>query len=69
MICILKFTKGHNFIKPVGGGMVLTLCTSAHYLMMLYICTKFCESFSKDFRETDLNRTVNARVVANVDAG
>ena len=26
MICILKFTKGHEFAKTVGGGMVLALC-------------------------------------------
>ena len=37
--------------------------------MMLYICTKFCGSISKGFRVTDLNSTLNARVVANVDAG
>ena len=36
--------------------------------MMLYICTKFCESISKGFRVTDLNSSVNAKVVANVDA-
>ena len=42
---------------------------STHPLMMLYICTKFCESFSKDFREIDLNCRVNTRVVANTDAG
>ena len=42
---------------------------SAHPLMMLYTCTKFCESISKGFRVTDLNSMVNARVVANDDAG
>ena len=41
---------------------------SAHPLMMLYICTKFCESISKGFSVTDLSSRVNARVVANVDA-
>ena len=34
-------------------------------LMMLYICTKFCESISKGFRVIDFN----SRVVAKVDAG
>ena len=29
MICILKFTKGHNFVKTVDEDMVLALCTSA----------------------------------------
>ena len=37
--------------------------------MMLIICTKVRESFSKGFRVTDLNRRVNARKVANVDVG
>ena len=32
--------------------------------MMLYICTKFCESISKDFRVTDPKSRVAARVVA-----
>ena len=41
---------------------------SVHHLMMLYICTKFCESISKDFRVIDLISRVNARVVANVNA-
>ena len=35
--------------------------------MMFYISTKFCRSSSKDFRVTDLNTSVDARVVANVD--
>ena len=34
---------------------------------MFYICTKFYRSSSKDFRVTDLNSRVDARVVANVD--
>ena len=42
---------------------------SAHPLMMLYICTKFCESISKGLRVTSLNSRVSTRVVANVDAG
>ena len=32
-------------------------------VMMLYICTKFCESILKGFRVTDLNSTVYTRVV------
>ena len=34
---------------------------------MLYICTKFCQSISKCFMDTDLDRRVDPRVVANVD--
>ena len=69
MICIPKFRKEHNFIKTVGGGMVLALCTSSE-MMMLYICTKFCKkNISIAFKATNLNRRVNTRVVANVDAG
>ena len=67
VICILKFTKGHNSIKSVSGVEVLVLCTSAHRLIMLYICTKFCQSISKGFRVTDPDKRVDARVVANVD--
>ena len=48
--------------------MELQLLFGAYCLMMLYICTKFCENISKGFRVTDLNIRVNARVVANVDA-
>ena len=29
MICILKFTKGHNFVKTVDKDMILALCTSS----------------------------------------
>ena len=28
--------------------------TASHRLIMFYICTKICQSFSKDFRVTDL---------------
>ena len=38
------------------------------YLIMLYICTKFCENISTGIGVTDLNSRVNAIVVANVDA-
>ena len=30
MSCILKFTKGHNYIQIVGGVMVLVLCRSSN---------------------------------------
>ena len=36
---------------------------------MCYHYKRYCESISKGFRVTDLTRRVNARVVANVDAG
>ena len=36
MICILKFTKGHEFAKTVGGGMVLALCISSDDALYLY---------------------------------
>ena len=32
---ILKFTKGHNSIKTVGGVTVLVLCTSPDYALYL----------------------------------
>ena len=65
MVCILKFTKGLIPYKPL---VEVWYWLSAHYLMMLCICTMFCESISKDFRVTDLNSRVNTRVVTNVDA-
>ena len=36
-------------------------------ILMLYICTKFCEIISKSFRVTDPNSKADASVVANVD--
>ena len=36
MICILKFTKGHNSIKSVGGVTVLVLFTSSDNALYLY---------------------------------
>ena len=41
----LKFTKGRNSVKNVGGVMIL-----AHCLVLLYICTKFHENILKGFR-------------------
>ena len=31
-----QFTKGHNFVKTVNGGMVLNLCTSTDDVLYLY---------------------------------
>ena len=47
VICILKFTKGHTYVTTVGR---VTLPFSVHHLLMLYICIKFQENISKDFR-------------------
>ena len=46
-IRILKFTKGHNYVKTIGRVMQPF---SAYHLMTLYICTKFQENISKGFR-------------------
>ena len=40
MICILKFTKGHNSINSVVGATVLVLL---HRLIMLNIVTNFAK--------------------------
>ena len=37
----MKFAKGHNSVKNVGGVMFFF---SAHRMMMVYICTKFHEN-------------------------
>ena len=41
MVCILKFSKGHNSVNSIGGVMGLILSTSS---VVFYICTKFCQS-------------------------
>ena len=41
--CILKFTKGHIYVKTIGK---VTLLFSAHCLLTLYICIKFQENIS-----------------------
>ena len=41
MICIWKFTKGHNSIKSVGGVMVVILSTLSDYA--LYLPTVLCK--------------------------
>ena len=44
MISILKFTKGHNYVKHVGGISVLVLCISSDYALNF---TKLNENTSK----------------------
>ena len=43
----LKITMGHNSTKKEGGVMILF---SAYQLMMLYICTMFCENICNGFK-------------------
>ena len=50
-ISILKYIKGHNYVKTISGVM---LPFSAHRLMTLYICTNF-KNISKGF--TVIERT------------
>ena len=46
MICILKFTKGHNSIKSLGGVKVLVLCTSSDNALYLYqLSPKYLKGF------------------------
>ena len=55
MVSRLKFTKGHNSVKNVGGVLFYLFIIiifffflfSAHHLMMLYICTFFMKIFQK----------------------
>ena len=49
--------------------MELRYLFSADNLMMLYICTKFCESISKGIRVIDLYIRVDDRVVAIYKGG
>ena len=36
MVCILKFSKGHNSVNRVGGVMVLVLSISTDSVLYLY---------------------------------
>ena len=36
IISIVKFAKGHNSVKNVGGVMILSLCTSFDNALYLY---------------------------------
>ena len=58
MICILKFTKGNNFVKTAGGGMVLALCTSSDDALYLY---KVLWKYLKEFQS---NRCTNRHKLA-----
>ena len=53
-ICKLKFTKGHNYVKTIGGAM---LTFSAYHLMTPYICTMFQENILNGFWFIELTHT------------
>ena len=36
MVCILKFSKGHNSVNSIGGVMGLVLSTSSYSVLYLY---------------------------------
>ena len=46
MVCILKFSKGHNSINSVGGVMVLILSTLSDNVLHLYqVLSKYLIGF------------------------
>ena len=46
MICILKFTKGHNSVKSVGVVRILVLCTLSDNALSLYqVLPKYLKGF------------------------
>ena len=46
MICILKFSKGHNSVNSVGGVMVLVLSTLSDNVSYLYqVLSKYLIGF------------------------
>ena len=51
-ICILKFAKGHNSVKYVGGIMVLVLSTLSDNALYLY---QVLPKYLMGFRVMDLN--------------
>ena len=55
-ISIPKISKGNNSAKNVGG---VTVLISARRLIMLYICTKFCEIISNGIKVMDRTRMFN----------
>ena len=55
-ISIPKISKGNNSAKNVGG---VTVLISACCLIMLYICTKFCEIISNGIKVMDRTRMFN----------
>ena len=53
MVFIVKYSKKHNSVKM---NVELKFLPSTHYLMMLYICTKFRGNKLKGFRTTERTR-------------
>ena len=46
MVCILKFSKGHNSVNSVGGVMVLVLSTSSDSVLYFYqVLSKYFKEF------------------------
>ena len=63
-ICILKFAKGHNSVKNIGGVMVLALPILSDNTLYLF---QVLLSISLGFKFTDLNSRVDDRVVDYVE--
>ena len=59
---MVKFSKGYNSVKNVGGDMVLF---SAYHLMMLYVCTTFHELIFNPFRDVEQTRNVSFLQIKN----
>ena len=59
----IEIYKGHNFVKNVGGVILLILCTLSDKALYLYLV---CLKISKALRVTNPFR-VESRLVANVD--
>ena len=55
VVCIPKFSKGHNSVNSVGGVMVLVLSTSSDSVLYLY---QVLSKYLMGFRVTDLNTRV-----------
>ena len=48
MICILKFEKGHNSVKSVGGVMIFVLSTLSNNALYLYhVLQKYLKLFQR----------------------
>ena len=62
----MKFMKGHNSIKNVGGVKVLVLCLLSDNALYLY---QVLPKYLKEFQSYCADSRVDPRVVANVDAG
>ena len=64
MVCILKFSKGHNSVKSVGGVMVLVLSTLSDSVLYLYqVLSKYLIGFQSYRPEQQGGRNLQRGII------